>query len=122
MKFDICIDVNDVERAVEFYGRGLGFEVVESHPDWAQLKLNQQTFWVMKTAAGPDGAIARDFRRHWTPLHLDLQVDDLDEAVKRALKAGGMLDREIQRGPKSNLANLSDPSGNGIDLVQRPKK
>jgi catechol 2,3-dioxygenase-like lactoylglutathione lyase family enzyme len=35
MKFDICIDVNDVARAVDFYGRGLGFEVVESHPDWA---------------------------------------------------------------------------------------
>ncbi|HZC46231.1 MAG TPA: VOC family protein [Candidatus Acidoferrum sp.] len=122
MKFDICIDVDDVARAVDFYGRGLGFAVVENHPDWAQLKLGEQTFWVMKTAAGKEGSISRDFRRHWTPLHLDLQVDDLEEAVKRALKAGGKLDREIQHGPKSNIANLSDPSGNGIDLVESPKK
>lgn len=49
-------------------------------------------------------------------------MDDLDEAVKRALKAGGKLDREIQRGPKSNLANLSDPSGNGIDLIERAEE
>jgi predicted enzyme related to lactoylglutathione lyase len=42
--------------------------------------------------------------------------------VKRALEAGGTLDREVQRGPKGNLANLSDPSGNGIDLVEMPKK
>lgn len=122
MKFDVCIDVEDVARTVEFHGRGLGFEVVESHSDWAQLKLNEQTFWVMKTAAGQEGVISRDFRRHWTPFHLDLHVDNLDEAVKRALEAGGTLDREVQRGPKGNLANLSDPSGNGIDLVEMPKK
>jgi catechol 2,3-dioxygenase-like lactoylglutathione lyase family enzyme len=61
MKFEICIDVDDVVRAVDFYGRGLGFEFAESRPDWAQLKLNEQTFWIMKTAAGQEGAISRDF-------------------------------------------------------------
>lgn len=121
MSFDICIDVDTVERAVEFYGRGLGFEVVESHPDWAQLKLTGQTIWVMKTVSGAEGAITREFHRHWTPIHLDLHVDDLDAAVQRALRAGGKLDRDVQRGPKGGLANLSDPSGNGIDLVERKK-
>jgi predicted enzyme related to lactoylglutathione lyase len=121
MKFDICIDVDDVPRAVAFYGAGLGFDVVESQPDWAQLRLGGQRFWIMRTPAGRDREIMRDFRRHWTPLHLDLHVDDLEEAVRDALGAGGTLDREIQRGPKGDLANLSDPSGNGIDLVASPK-
>jgi predicted enzyme related to lactoylglutathione lyase len=76
----------------------------------------------LTTAPGKEGVISRDFRRHWTPFHLDLHVVDLDEAVKRALEAGGTLDREVQRGPKGILANLSDPSGNGIDLVEMPKK
>src|SRR5262245_28953798 len=88
MKFEICIDVDDVTRAVEFYERGLGLTVVERHADWAQLNLHEQTVWIMKVPSGVDGSISRDYRRHWTPVHLDLLVDDIDEAVSRALAAG----------------------------------
>jgi lactoylglutathione lyase len=121
---EICIDVDDVERAVAFYGDGLGFEVVEHHPDWAQLRLGEQVFWVMKIAPGAAGPITRGYGRHWTPVHLDLLVEDIDEAVARALSAGGRLDREInrQREPgksQVDVANLSDPAGNGVDLVRR---
>ena len=126
MKFEICIDVDDVDRAAEFYSRGLGLTVVEQHSKWAQLKLSDQTFWIMKIAAGPGGPISRDYRRHWTPIHLDFLVDDIDEAVERALDAGGHLDREITRQPEpvgsgADVANLSDPAGNGVDLIQRHK-
>jgi predicted enzyme related to lactoylglutathione lyase len=120
VKLEVCIDVDDVDRAVAFYGRGLGLEVTEHQPDWAQLKLDEQTFWIMRAAPGSQGPISRDYRRHWTPIHLDFLVDDIDEAVQRALAAGGRLDREITRDPdRADLANLSDPAGNGIDLVQR---
>jgi predicted enzyme related to lactoylglutathione lyase len=117
MEFSICIDVDDVDRAVVFYGRGLGLTVVEAHPDWAHVKLGAQTFWIMKAPAGAQGRISRDYRRHWTPVHLDFTVDDIEAAVKRAIDAGGKLESDIQRGAKGALANLSDPSGNGVDLV-----
>ena len=55
MEFSICIDVDDVDRAVEFYGRGLGLTVVEQHPDWAQVKLGDQTCWIMKAPPGRAG-------------------------------------------------------------------
>ena len=29
MEFSICIDVDDVERAIVFYGRGVGLTVVD---------------------------------------------------------------------------------------------
>ena len=122
MEFSICIDVDDVDRAVVFYGRGLGLTVVEAHPDWAHVKLGAQTFWIMKAPAGPQGQISRDYRRHWTPVHLDFTVDDIDAAVGRAIDAGGKLEGEVQRGAKGALANLSDPSGNGVDLVCPLKK
>jgi len=122
MEFSICIDVDDVARAVKFYGRGLGLTVVKQQPDWAQVKLGEQTFWIMKAPAGPQGQISRDYRRHWTPVHLDFAVDNIDEAVKRAVEAGGKLEGEIQRSAKGALANLSDPSGNGVDLVSSAKK
>jgi predicted enzyme related to lactoylglutathione lyase len=122
MKFDICIDVDDVDRAVEFYGKGLGLKVVESHPGWAHVKVDGQTIWLMKVPPGQQGSITRDYRRHWTPVHLDLSVEEnLDAAVKRAVAAGGKLDGEIRLdGKGGGIATLSDPSGNGIDLVYRP--
>jgi len=122
MEFSICIDVDDVARAVKFYGRGLGLTVVKQQPDWAQVKLGEQTFWIMKAPAGPQGQISRDYRRHWTPVHLDFAVDNIDVSVKRAVEAGGTLEGEIQRSTKGALANLSDPSGNGVDLVSIAKK
>jgi predicted enzyme related to lactoylglutathione lyase len=124
MNLEICIDVDDVARAVEFYGRGIGLTIAQQEAGWAKASLGDQVFWIMKAPAGPAGAIARDFKRHWTPVHLDFAVDlDIDSAVKRALDAGGKLEGEIQRKPDGGgLANLSDPSGNGVDLVYRPRK
>jgi len=117
LEFSICIDVDDVDRAVEFYGRGLGLTVAKHEPDWAQVTLGAQTFWIMKAPAGTQGPISRDYRRHWTPVHLDFAVEDIDEAVKRAVEAGGKLEGEIQRSAKGAMANMVDPSGNGVDLI-----
>ena len=126
MKLEICIDVDDVDRAIEFYGQGIGLTVLEHHSEWAKLELDEQIIWIMKIAAGQSGPISRDYRRHWTPIHFDFVVDDVDKAVGRALAAGGHLDREINRqtepgGSGADVANLSDPAGNGIDLIQRHK-
>src|ERR1700730_4729090 len=121
MEFSICIDVDDVDRAVEFYGRGIGLTGVEQHPDWAQVKLGDQTFLIMKAPGGVQASISRDYRRHWTPVHLDFAIEDIDEAVKRAVDAGGTLEGEIQRSAKGAMANMVDPSGNGVDLICSPK-
>ena len=55
-------------------------------------------------------------------MHLDFAVDDIEAAVKRAVDAGGKLEGEIQRNAKGALANLVDPSGNGVDLFCSAKK
>jgi predicted enzyme related to lactoylglutathione lyase len=120
MKFEICIDVDDVNSAVEFYSRGLGLTVAKHESDWAEIKIGEQTIWIMKVEAGTQGRITRTFHRHWTPVHLDLIVEeDIEDVVKRAVTAGGRLEHEIQRSEKGALANISDPAGNGIDIVQR---
>ena len=112
-----------MNRAVEFYGRGLGLQIQQHEKEWAKAVLGEQVFWIMKVASGPSGAISRDYQRHWTPIHFDFQVEGIDAVVTRALAAGGRLDREIQRNPDGGaMANLSDPSGNGIDIVQPAKK
>ena len=48
----ICIDVDDVAEAVRFYGEGIGLSIVKHEKEWAQLKLGEQTFWLMKLPTG----------------------------------------------------------------------
>jgi predicted enzyme related to lactoylglutathione lyase len=45
-------------------------------------------------------------------------VSDLDAAVRRAVDAGAVLDREIQSRRWGRLANLADPFGNGLCLLE----
>ncbi len=125
MELEITIDVDNLDRAIEFYCGGLGLTLVERDPICTRVELNGQSFWLCPFAAGPHGNITRDFERHWTPIHLDFIVDNVDQAVERALAAGGRLDGAIRRndpdpiGCRSDVANLSDPAGNGVDLIQR---
>ena len=125
MELEITIDVDDLDRAVEFYCGGLGLTLVDRDSKWARVELSEQTFWLCSFKAGSHGKITRDFERHWTPVHLDFIVEDVDKAVERAVAAGGRLDREIARnelepiGCRSDVASLSDPAGNGVDLLQR---
>ena len=115
----ICIDVEDVDRAVDFYRDGLGLRLIDSGQGWATMALGEQTFF-LGIPWGPGGRIERDHRRHWTPVHLDFVVDDFEASVERAIKAGAKFDRPVLRRPDlGDMANMSDPSGNGFDLIQR---
>jgi predicted enzyme related to lactoylglutathione lyase len=125
--FEVCIDVDSAERAIDFYRRVLGLELIESDRGWARMADGETTFWVMESPAGSSASseshIPREYRRHWTPIHLDFVVPDLDEAIGRAVAAGGKLEGKIQERPGiSRLATVVDPFGHGFDLVQRLKK
>ncbi len=124
MKVEITIDVDDLERAVEFYCEGIGLKLIGRGKTWARTELEDQTFWICEFVAGQQDGVARDFQRHWTPIHLDFIVKDLDSALARALDAGGRLDRAVRRDDpeplgRCDIANLSDPAGNGVDLIKR---
>jgi predicted enzyme related to lactoylglutathione lyase len=127
VKIGISIDVDNIERAVDFYTRGIGLSVAERGSDcgsdWAHLTHEGQTIFIMQLPTGTDAIEGthspRNYSRHWTPVHLDFLVADLDRAVDRALAAGAKLDRPIQRRQKlADMANMSDPFGNGFDLIQ----
>ena len=123
MKIGISIDVDNLERAIDFYSRGLGLSVVKRGPDWAHLTHEGQTIFIMQLPRGTDAVentqSPRDYARHWTPVHLDFVVADIDRAVEHALAAGAKLDRPIlRRKDRGDMANMSDPFGNGFDLIQ----
>jgi hypothetical protein len=51
------------------------------------------------TTIGPAGGDVRRYRRHWSPIHPDFAVDDLDAAAARAVAAGAMREGRPARPP-----------------------
>ena len=124
MDIRICIDVNDIERAIEFYTQGLGLRMGRRlRSDWAELLGGPCPIDLLceQEGSAPLGEThpqRRDFSRHWTPLHLDFAVDDIEAAVARLTACGAKLERPIQDRKWGRMANMADPFGHGFDLLQ----
>jgi predicted enzyme related to lactoylglutathione lyase len=117
------IEVTDLARGIEFYCDGLGLtEKRQLGPRWVELAgANLPIFLLSDRPATTElGAtkVSRDFRLHWTPVHLDFIVTDLAEMVARLCSLGATLDREIQIREYGRMANIADPFGNGFDLIE----
>jgi catechol 2,3-dioxygenase-like lactoylglutathione lyase family enzyme len=119
-----CIDVDDVERGIAFYTRGLGLEVGRRFDDaWVELLGGPVPIDLLGRAAGTASnpgprAARRSYRRHWTPVHLDFVVGDLDAAVERARAAGARVEGELGDYAWGRIARLSDPFGHGLCLLE----
>jgi len=117
------IDVTDLARGIEFYCAGL--ELVHKRhlgPRWVKLEGANLPFFLLadRPAVAELGTtkVQRDFGRHWTPVHLDFIVTDLDGTVARLCDLGASLDREIQIREYGRIANMGDLFGNGFDLIE----
>lgn len=118
------IDVPDLPAAERFYTEALGLRlgrqlfagtVVELLGAPLPIYLLHQAAGSLPFAASQQG---RSYRRHWTPLHLDLVVDDLEAALARALAAGARQEGPIRSEAWGRLVGLSDPFGHGLCLLQ----
>jgi len=119
----ICIDVPELDAAIAFYEAAVGLRVARRlGPHWAELLGAGCPVDLVQAEPGspwsPRSSAVRGFERHWTPVHLDLVVDDLDAAVARATAAGAVLEREVLTRRWGRMANLADPFGHGLCLLQ----
>lgn len=123
MRILVNIDVPDLEAAIDFYGRAFGLALHRRlGPGAAEMLGASAPIYLLEKAAGTPAASAarqaRDYARHWTPVHLDVVVDDVDSAVERAVAAGATLEDPPISHDWGRIAHLSDPFGHGICLLR----
>lgn len=123
MRILVNIDVPDLEAAIDFYGRAFGLTLHRRlGPGAAEMLGASAPIYLLQKAAGTPAAGAvrqpRDYARHWTPVHLDVVVDDVDDAVARAVAAGARLEDPAASHDWGRIAHLSDPFGHGICIMQ----
>jgi lactoylglutathione lyase len=117
------IDVPDLEAATRFYvdafelriGRrlgGLGVELLGAAvPIYLLAKAEGTTPFA-------NSEEVRRYRRHWTSVHLDIVVDDLDVALERAKASGARDAGGVSEHAWGRMALLADPFGHGFCLIQ----
>lgn len=112
--------VADVETAVEWYTKHLGFEVITSYaPAFADVKRGALRLLLSgpTSSAGrpmPDGE--RPGPGGWNRIHLI--VDDLAAEVERLRAAGVAFRNDVVTGPGGSQILIKDPSGNFVELFQ----
>ena len=106
--------VHDMRRAVKFYRDTFELAIVQETPGWSMLQLGEGAIIALHilSAASPEGVTAH--------AGLNLQVDDLDQAIESVLANGGkhILTREPDGFVPVRMCELKDSERNGIELRQ----
>src|ERR1700754_4071531 len=95
----VNIDVPDLARAERFYVEAFGLRPTRRFGvEGVELSGLPVRIYLLQKAEGTVGAgnDLRRYRRHWSPVHLDLVVDDVEAALKQALAAGAVAESEIR--------------------------
>jgi predicted enzyme related to lactoylglutathione lyase len=117
----VNIDVPDLPSAIAFYAQGFGLSVRRRFgDDGVELSGWPVPVFLLRKEAGSVGAgqSRRSYERHWTPVHLDVVVADIDEALARATAAGAVVEQEVRTAPWGKIATLADPFGHGLCLIE----
>lgn len=119
---NVSIDTPDVDRGVAFYTDVFGWrELTRPFPAMAVLDGGNVTVCIHAKPADSEPAPGSDdrrrYRRHWTPVHLDLHVDDFEATLQRASAGGATVEQTFRGGPHPDTAFCADPFGNGFCII-----
>ena len=121
--FSVRYIVNDVDAAIAFYTRQLGFRV-DMHPNrhFAILARDEGLHLMLNTPTGPGGG-AQPMPDGRTPEpggwnRIQIQVSNLDQEVANLRKANVHFRGDIVTGIGARQILIEDPSGNPIELFE----
>jgi catechol 2,3-dioxygenase-like lactoylglutathione lyase family enzyme len=111
---------DDVDTAVAFYDKRLGFDVDMRGPDFAMLSRGDLRLLLNQPGAGGAGQPMPDGRRlqpgGWNRFRIE--VSDLEREVESLRAAGARFRNDIVTGVGGKQILVEDPSGNPIELFQ----
>ena len=121
IKVSISIDVSDLKKAENFYIEALwcnkirnqGSNMVVLWTDNVDIYLQKKESWTKPTKLD---SIIRDYKRHWTPIHLDFLCDNVDERVKKVINLWWEHEG-WESWEWGSIAYCIDPFGNGFCLI-----
>jgi predicted enzyme related to lactoylglutathione lyase len=117
------IDVDSLEKAVQFYAAAFGLKVGRRFgaSGVEMLGVSAPLYLLVKargTQVSSTTSQRRRYVRHWTPVHLDFVVEAMESAVQKAVSVGARLEAPISTHEWGRLALMADPFGNGFCFVQ----
>jgi predicted enzyme related to lactoylglutathione lyase len=115
------IDVPDLNAAESFFSAAFGLRAGRRFgADVVELLGWPVPLYLLEKEPGTRGAgdDLRRYDRHWTPIHPDVVVTDLDAALDRAVAAGALVECAPCAAPYGRIAMLADPFGNGFCLIE----
>ncbi len=123
MRIIVNIDVPELAPAIKFYSEALGLSlsrIIEE--DVAELAGSSTVIYLLAQVAGSvpvsSGKEARQYTRHWTPVHIDFVVDDLAASASKAINAGAIQESACIEWRGSKCITFSDPFGHGFCLIE----
>jgi len=111
----------DVDAAIEFYTRQLGFKL-EMHPapPFAEISRGDMHLYLTQPGGMGGGSPMPSGEQQapggWNRIHLT--VDDLDAAIAELKAAGSHFRNNVVQGVGGKQILLEDPSGNLIELFE----
>ena len=112
--------VDDVEAAIGFYTRHLGFSLLsKALPAFADVARGE----LRVLLSGPASSAGRAMADGTVPgpggwNRFELVVEDLEAELARLKAAGVRIRNDVVRGPGGAQALIVDPSGNLVELFQ----
>jgi predicted enzyme related to lactoylglutathione lyase len=119
----INIDVDELDKAADFYCRAFQLQVGRRFgPHAVELNGASSRIYLLHKEKGSAPVRKlddkRDYDRHWTPVHVDFIVDQLEPALERALAAGAKQESSLRQYDWGRIVVLADPWGHGFCLLQ----
>ena len=123
MDLIVNIDVDDLSKAVAFYQAAARLRVGRRFGSFGVEMLGTSSpIYLLVKAGGTKPSTNTDevrrYQRHWTPVHVDFVVPEIEVAVNRALEAGATIEGEIETHNWGREAHMADPFGHGICFVE----
>lgn len=122
------LGADDVEKTAAFYKASFGLQEILRYerPEFKEIILNfGSDVQAAKANGGPRIAlISRPKDTVDRVSHLILNVEDMDDAVRKVRAAGGSVEKEPKTSASSGnvISMIVDPAGNRVELIMAPSR